>query len=55
LTFIDTIPSDYHHVEGEIMKMLYQGMNISEIARYLDVNRSTVYRRLEKERDKYGH
>ena len=55
MTFIDTIPSEHHHVEGEIMRMLYQGMNITEISRYLKVNRSTVYRRLEKEREHYGY
>lgn len=53
LTHLDVLVSNDVHFEGEIMEMLYKGMNITEIAEYLGINRSTVYRRLEKERDEH--
>lgn len=55
-SLLDTIPNHHHHFEGEIMTMLYRGYSVAQIAKELKVDRSTVYRRLEKERDNYiGH
>jgi RNA polymerase sigma factor (sigma-70 family) len=51
---LDTLPNTDYHFEGEIMTLLYRGMTVSQIAKELKVDRSTVYRRLEKERDNYA-
>lgn len=53
-TLLDTIPSKDVYFDGEIMTMLYKGMTITDISKHLKVDRSTVYRRLEKERDDYA-
>lgn len=55
-TLLDTIATHDYHFDGEIMTMLYRGYSVSQIAKELKIDRSTVYRRLEKERDNYiGH
>ena len=51
VTHLDFLESQDKFFHGEIMQMLYKGMNITDIANHLGVNRSTVYRRLEKERE----
>ena len=53
-SFLDTIPSKDLHLDGEIMNMLYRGMTITDISKHLKIDRSTVYRRLEKERNNYA-
>jgi RNA polymerase sigma factor (sigma-70 family) len=53
-TFLDTIPTYDHYFTGEIMEMLYRGMTITDISKELKIDRSTVYRRLEKERDDHA-
>lgn len=53
-SLLDTIPSKDVYFDGEIMTMLYRGMTITDISKHLKVDRSTVYRRLEKERDEYA-
>lgn len=53
--FLDSIPStELQFFDGEIMTMLYQGLTITDISKELNIDRSTVYRRLEKERDDYA-
>ena len=52
-SFLDMIETKDVHFDGEIMQMLYKGMSVTDIASHLGVNRSTVYRRLEKEREEH--
>jgi DNA-directed RNA polymerase specialized sigma24 family protein len=49
-----TLPNNDYYFDGEIMTFLYRGLTVSQIAKELNVDRSTVYRRLEKERDNYA-
>ena len=51
MTFLDTLEYHEPQFDGIIMKFIYHGFNMTQIAQILDVDRSTIYRRLEKERE----